>query len=170
MSNPEAPCPFCDTPGIKRERRLIRSNGSKVLSLMSNPRFREFHSLVVPTEHVADLHELSPTALTEFMQEVALIKQAVKNAAQARVTQKTGDHVDVGSLVVIKPEPVPTEGNVSVPVHLHAHVYPFYRPNDAKIPAPTSDGDFLAVSTHTLKKERDAIRREILHLTSNPAN
>lgn len=169
MSNPEACCPFCDTTQLLREERVIRSNGSRVLSIMSNPRFREFHGLVIPTEHAAELSELGPDLMNEFIQEIALVQSAIKKACQERARQQSLA-LDVGALIVMKPEPVPTEGIVSVPGHLHAHIYPFVRPGDVKIPAPRSDDDFSPAAIDILRQERDEIRQAVLEITSDPVS
>lgn len=108
MSSPEQ-CRFCH---IEPPERIIRS-GELFTSLLSNPKLRKGHVLVVPTRHVENPIELLPNEVTAIFGEI----QRVQNRLLGTIA--------VGCDTWQKYQPFIPEGSNSHKMdHVHFHVIP----------------------------------------------
>ncbi len=117
MKSPEV-CAFCDHQSL--EERTI-ANGRHILSIVSRPRFRPGHSLVIPRRHIETLAELNEQESLEMMKEIGRLSLLLDRG--------------FGSGVMQKYQPRQLENGIKVN-HLHVHVFPRYSEEDVLFPVP----------------------------------
>lgn len=118
-------CVFCDHEGLKP---VTVNRTASFLSIVSNPRFRPNHLLVIPTEHVEQMIELPRVVLGRMMAEAAILASRVDDGYGTVITQKF--------------QPRLNENGVKVN-HLHIHVWPRLADEEhVPIPAPQSFDEF----------------------------
>ncbi|MEO6653649.1 MAG: HIT family protein [Ilumatobacteraceae bacterium] len=102
----DQPCAFCDIIAGSTPADIVWADRIAIGFLDRSPLFAG-HTLVVPTDHVVQLADLSPGSVGPFFERVQLLAAAVTEAIGAG-----GTFVAMNNIV-----------SQSVP-HLHAHVVP----------------------------------------------
>lgn len=143
MEGVKADCVFCDHDGLKD---LTINRTKSYLSIVSNPRFRANHLLVIPTEHAEQMVELPRNVLGRMMAEAAILATRIDEGYGTVITQKF--------------QPRLAENGVKVN-HVHVHVWPRHQSEeDVPIPAPQSFDEFERnVSTEDILATQQHVRR-----------
>jgi histidine triad (HIT) family protein len=119
---PNGHCVFCDA---ERVRGQIIWEGELAFSLISRPRFRPGHCLVIPRRHVTTLAELTEPEGAAIMLELGRLSALLD----------TG----YGSGVMQKYQPRQGENGIKVH-HLHLHVFPREEEERGLFPVPQPNG------------------------------
>ena len=141
MTSPES-CAFCN-PEIL-ERRIIRL-GETCLSIVSLPRFREGHVLVIPRRHVVRLSDLTSDEGAEMMLEAG----------------RLGEQLDMGygTGMMQKYQPTQTENGVKMD-HLHLHIFPRLEHEMGLFPVPEPN-DFHGFDKEVPIEELTALAQKL---------
>jgi diadenosine tetraphosphate (Ap4A) HIT family hydrolase len=118
IANKEIDCAFCDP--LSLEERTIR-NVRHFLSIVSSPRFRPDHCLVVPERHVSMLFELEPEESAAIMSELGRLSMKLDQGYGTGVMQKY--------------QPTQAENGIKMN-HLHFHVFPRQEDESNLFPVP----------------------------------
>jgi diadenosine tetraphosphate (Ap4A) HIT family hydrolase len=138
----EKNCPFCD---VKRSG-VIRS-GELFTSLLSTPRLRKGHALVVPTRHVEKPMDLRPD-------EIAVIYAEIQRLQGRILDSELGQGCDTWQ----KYQPFVPQGRVKVD-HVHFHVLP-RNPQDRLFMTPEESqwDEFTLPSDNEINEVLDILR------------
>ncbi len=99
-------CPFCSLDALE-DRRI--QTGKHMFSIVSSPRYRENHCLVIPKRRCLRLDELSDNELVEVFTEAGRIATCIDNGYGTAIFQKYAPSVADGAVKQ---------------AHLHIHIVP----------------------------------------------
>lgn len=135
MSSPIT-CPFCAT----ENKPEVINAGDAFVSLLSNPRLRYGHALVVPRRHVETPMDLQPAEILAIYTEIQRLQRIII------------DKLAPGCDTWQKYQPFVPQGKVKVN-HVHFHVIP-RKPDDRLFMTPeASQWDIFEPLSETERKE-----------------
>ncbi len=111
-------CAFCDPEEL--DWRTIRRDDN-MRSVVSNPSFRNGHSLVIPNRHIFRVEELEDQESASIMRELGRLGMLLDNG--------------FGNGVMQKYQPLQAENGIKVS-HLHFHVFPRFEDEVGLFPVP----------------------------------
>jgi histidine triad (HIT) family protein len=111
-------CAFCRTLGLEWRTITFRTH---YFSILSVPRFRPGHCLVIPRRHVTTISQLNSNERDGIMLEIGRLQDRLDNGGGSGLMQKF--------------QPAQAENGIKMD-HLHFHVFPRHEPETNLFPVP----------------------------------